>query len=183
LKNTQYHYGWITITLHWVSAILIIGLFILGVWMVDLDYYHSWRKAAPELHQSVGLTLFLVMLLRLIWRTMQTQPCPLKSHQHYEIQLAKLVHALLYLLIFLIMISGTLFATADGREIEYFQQWMIPGFGSLFDDQEEKAGLFHQYAAYSLIFFVVLHALAALKHHFVNKDITLLRMLGKKTNF
>jgi len=181
MKNTQSYYGWLTIVLHWLSAIIIIGLFSLGLWMVDLGYYHSWRKAGPELHQSIGLTLLMIMVIRLVWRFIQISPQPLTSYKRYEIQAAKIVHALLYLLIFLIMISGYLFSTAEGEGIVYFNQFIIPGLGAIMENQEDLMGYFHQYAAYLLIFVVVLHAIAALKHHFIDKDATLLRMFGKRT--
>jgi len=182
IKNTKNHYGWITIVFHWLVALVVIGLFILGYWMVDLGYYDDWRKAGPALHKSIGLTLFALMLLTVIFRRTQIQPSALNNYKSYEIKSAHLMHIFLYILIFLIMISGYLISTADGRGIDYFQFFVVPGFGSMVDNQEDSAGLFHKYAAYTLIIMVFLHTLAALKHHFIDKDITLLRMLGKRTN-
>jgi cytochrome b561 len=180
MKNSTNHYGWITIILHWLATVVVIGLFGLGFWMVELGYYDAWRKEGPELHQSIGLTLFALMLLRVIWRAVEVQPKPLGSYKNYEIVAAHLMHILLYILIFMIMISGYLISTADGRGIDYFQLFVVPGFGSMIDNQEDLAGLFHQYGAYTMIAMVVLHALAAFKHHFINKDLTLLRMIGKR---
>ena len=180
MKNTTNHYGWLTIILHWLVASAVIGLFALGFWMVDLGYYDTWRKAGPELHQSIGLTLFALMLVRVIWRSKEVQPTPLESYKNYEVKSAHIMHVLLYILIFMIMISGYLISTADGRGIDYFQLFVVPGIGSMVENQEDLAGLFHQYAAYTLIAMVVFHALAAFKHHFINKDSTLLRMIGKR---
>ncbi|MCL1141870.1 cytochrome b [Shewanella gaetbuli] len=178
LKNTNTGYGLIAIAMHWVSAIAVIGMFALGFWMVDLTYYSSWYKTAPDIHKSVGLLLFVLILCRLLWRSISIKPQTLASHRLWETQLAHVAHRLLYLLLVLIMISGYLISTADGRGIAFFDWFMVPSLGELFDNQADLAGSFHQYAAYVLIALVVLHALGALKHHFIDKDNTLTRMLS-----
>lgn len=179
MKNTKQHYGWVTIFLHWTSALTVFALFGLGFWMVDLGYYDAWYKPAPALHKSIGLSLFALMLLRVVWRKQQIQPEPLLTHSPMERKAGHSMHLILYFLLFAIMLSGYLISTADGRGIEVFEWFEVPGFGSLFENQEDIAGLFHQYAAYCLIGLVVMHGAAALKHHFIDKDHTLKRMLGK----
>jgi cytochrome b561 len=178
MKNTLSHYGWITISLHWLVAITVIGLFALGYWMVDLGYYDPWYKEGPDLHKSIGILLFMVMVLRIIWRTQQIKPHALDSHTSLEKKAGSIVHGFLYSALFILMISGYLISTADGRAIEVFNQVSIASFGELFADQEDLSGLVHKYLAYALMFTVLLHALAAFKHHFIDKDKTLLRMLG-----
>ncbi|MBL4909424.1 MAG: cytochrome b [Alteromonadaceae bacterium] len=178
IKNTNSHYGWLTITLHWLVAVLIFTLFALGVWMVDLTYYHAWYKSAPALHKSIGISLLLLMLLRLLWRLQQIQPQPLSTHRQFERKAGHTVHLLLYGLFFLIALSGYLISTADGRGIDVFQLFTVPALGAFIENQEDIAGVIHQYLAYSLILLTLLHALAALKHHIIDKDITLKRMLG-----
>jgi cytochrome b561 len=180
MKNTENHYGIITILLHWLVAAIIIGLFGLGYWMVGLGYYDPWYKQGPDLHKSIGATLFLLMIGRVLWRKLQVQPKGLDSHTKFEKTAGAVVHQFLYLVIFIIMISGYLISTADGRAIEVFQFIQVPSLGELFSNQEDIAGAVHKYLAYSLIFVVVLHAAAALKHHFIDKDNTLMRMLGQR---
>jgi len=181
MKNTDNHYGWITITLHWLVAIIIIGLFALGYWMVELGYYDPWYKQGPDIHRSIGLILFVLMLFRVAWKIIETKTKSLESHNKIEQVAGSLTHKLLYLLVFVIMFSGYLISTADGRAIEVFQWFTIPSLGELFTNQEDIAGLIHQYVAYAMITLVALHAMAALKHHFIDKDKTLTRMLGKRT--
>jgi len=178
MRNTVHHYGWITIILHWLVAITVIGLFALGYWMVDLGYYDPWYKQGPDLHKSIGALLFLVMLLRVFWRKSQVKPSALVAHSNTEKKLGSIVHGFLYSALFILMISGYLISTADGRAIDIFQVISIVSFGELFTDQEDLSGLLHKFLAYGLIFTVVLHAFAALKHHFIDKDKTLVRMLG-----
>ena len=181
MKNTINHYGWVTILLHWLVALVVIGLFGLGYWMVDLGYYDPWNKKGPDLHKSIGITLFFFMILRVLWKSNQIKTQPLSNHTSIEKKLGHFVHIFLYVALFILMLSGYLISTADGRAIDVFQMISIVSFGQLFADQEDISGTVHKYLAYVLIFTVVLHALAALKHHFIDKDKTLLRMLGYRT--
>ena len=68
LRNTKANYGWVAIGLHWLVAFGVIGLFALGLWMVELSYYDPWYRNAPNIHKGIGVLLFLVMLGRLVWR-------------------------------------------------------------------------------------------------------------------
>lgn len=182
MKNTKENYGWLTIVLHWSVATLVIALFVLGYWMVDLGYYHAWYKQGPDLHKSIGIILFMLMIARVIVRLTSIQPISVTTHSSSEKALASLAHKLLFMIVFIVMCSGYLISTADGRAIEIFGFISIPSLGELFANQEDLAGVIHKYCAYFLIFTVLLHALAALKHHFIDKDNTLLRMLGHKEN-
>ena len=180
MNNTNLNYGSVSIFFHWLSALTVFGLFALGFYMVDLTYYHPWYKTAPELHKSIGITFFLLMIFRLLWRSTQITPSHLASHTSLEQKAGKITHTLLLLLIFMVMITGYLISTADGRGIEVFELIMIPALGSMIENQEDIAGLIHQWLAYLLIALATLHALAALKHHFIDKDNTLNRIIGKR---
>lgn len=160
---------------HWLSAILVIGLFAVGIWMVELTYYSEWYQKAPHWHKSVGFCLAIFTFLRLLWKIKSVPPA-IEGSQ-FEKKAAISVHHLLYLLLFVLFISGYLISTADGRAIEIFNWFELPSLGAFINNQEDVAGLIHEYAAYSLIALVVIHALAALKHHFINKDNTLRKML------
>ena len=103
MNNTQDHYGYIAIGLHWACAIVIFGLFGLGFWMVDLGYYDPWNKQGPQLHKSIGLILFVLMVVRLVWKWCQLQPQSLKTHSVIERKAGYFVHSVLYLLLFFIM--------------------------------------------------------------------------------
>lgn len=178
LKNNKKNYGLIAILLHWVSAITIFGLFGLGYWMVDLTYYSEWYKTAPSIHKSIGMILFFTVLFRLFWKTINIKPIPIGNK--FEIKISKIVHFLLYLLMLTIFISGYLISTADGRGIEIFNLFTIPSIGEFIENQESVMGSIHKYSTYTLMGLVALHSIAALKHHFVNKDNTLKRMIKTK---
>lgn len=67
-KNSSTRFGHISVLLHWLVALAVYGMFALGLWMVTTGYYDSWYHPAPELHKSIGMTLFAIMLFRVIWR-------------------------------------------------------------------------------------------------------------------
>jgi len=182
IRNTQTNFGLLTRLIHWLSALTIFGLFGVGYWMVDLSYYSEWYQTAPHWHESVGILLLVVTVFRLVWKTIQITPKPLSTHSASDQKKAKAVHYLLYLLMFTLFITGYLIPTADDRSIEVFSWFALPSIGALFDKQEDIAGTIHEYGAYTLIAIAVLHALAALKHHFIDKDETLKRMVSRTNN-
>ena len=177
-KNSPAGYGLVAILLHWLVALAVIGLFILGLWMVDLTYYDSWYNRAPSLHRSIGILLFLVMLGRLLWRRLNIIPDDEPGIPLWQRRLAHAVHALLYLLPFAVMLSGYLISTADGRPIEVFGLFPVPALVSGIPNLEDMAGKVHWYLALSLISLAGIHTLAALKHHFIDRDRTLKKILG-----
>lgn len=177
-KTTPETWGGLTILIHWLTALTVFGMFGLGLWMADLNLYHPWYHKAPELHKSVGILLFLLTCARLLWRLVEGKPRPLASHSHKLQMLAQTVHALLYLLLFSVMVFGYLISTADGRAVDVFNWFSVPATLQGREQQEDIAGVVHLWLAVTLISLVVLHALAAIKHHVFDKDRTLRRMLG-----
>jgi len=179
-RNSARRYGLVSILLHWGVALAVFGLFGLGLWMVGLDYYSNWYRRAPELHKGIGILLLLAMLLRLLWRLASPPPPALASYSPATRRGAALVHALLYLGLFALMLSGYLISTADGRAIEVFGWFAVPATLSGVDGQEDLAGVVHRWLAWGMVGLAALHALAALKHHFIDRDATLSRMLGRE---
>ena len=177
-RNTSNNWGLAAVLLHWLAALTVIGLFGLGLWMIGLDYYHLWYRTGPDLHRSIGVLLFAVILLRLVWRLLNPTPRPLPHHQPWETNTARIAHGLLYLLPLVVMISGYLISTADGRAIAVFDWFEVPALFTGLEQQEEVMGDLHEVLAWGLIVVAALHALGALKHHFIDHDTTLTRMLG-----
>ncbi|WNW12278.1 cytochrome b [Pseudomonas sp. DTU_2021_1001937_2_SI_NGA_ILE_001] len=179
LRNSASRYGLVSRVLHWGVALTVFGLFGLGLWMVGLDYYDSWRKAGPDLHKSIGLVLFAAMLVRVIWRFVSPPPPPLASYSQLTRIGAAFGHLFLYVGLFAVMTAGYLISTADGVGIPVFGLFEVPALVSGLPQQAELAGQIHLYLAWAIVIFAVLHGLAALKHHFIDRDVTLKRMLGR----
>jgi len=180
LRNTSDTYGAIAVTLHWLVAVTVVGLFTLGLWMVELTYYDNWYRTAPAIHKGVGVLLFLIITLRLGWRALGPRPVPLASHSALERKAAAAAHMLLYVLLFAVMLSGYLISTADGRAVDVFGLFQVPATITGLPQQADVAGNVHLVLAITLVSLAGIHALAALKHHIIDRDRTLLRMLGRR---
>ena len=176
LVNNSHGYGLVAILLHWLIAITIIALFVLGLWMVELDYYDAWYRRAPALHKAIGILLFLVVVIRIGWHWFSMRPESIGSG--IGVSLARLVHRILLILPLFVMFSGYLISTADGSSIDVFSLFEVPAIISNIEGQEDIAGDVHFVLAIILVAIAALHMLAALKHHFIDRDATLRRMLG-----
>ncbi|MEN8169243.1 MAG: cytochrome b [Pseudomonadota bacterium] len=178
-RNSSDHWGGVAMALHWLSALLVFGLFALGLWMTSLTYYDSWYQTAPNIHRSIGVLLFLLSVTRLLWRRFDGRPRELPEHRPWEHLAARWTHRTLLLLLFAVMLSGYLISTADGRAISVFGWFSLPATLSGIDGQEDIAGVVHLILASILIGLALMHTSAALKHHFIDRDRTLKSMLGK----
>ncbi|HEX7029002.1 MAG TPA: cytochrome b [Gammaproteobacteria bacterium] len=177
LRNTNSHWGWLHILFHWLTALTVIGLFVLGLWMVDLTYYSPWYNRAPDVHKSVGILLFVLVAVRLAWRLVNPVPAD-EPGPRWEHRLAHAAHWLIYLLLFAIISTGYLIPTAAGDGISVFGWFTVPAFVTGVENQEVIAGKLHLWLAWTLIALVALHVGGALKQHFINRNRTLKRMLG-----
>lgn len=175
------HYDLLSIILHWVMALGILFLFCLGLYMVELSYYDPWYKSATALHKSIGLSVFLLLVLRILWRVKCLKYAEDKKFRQLdksiESRLANTMHLLLYLMIVFICCTGYLIATAGQRDVSLFAILDFPSLPLEIENQEDIAGEWHYYLALCLIIMVACHALAALKHHFIDKDGVLKNML------
>ncbi len=178
-RNDREQWGWVAVILHWSTAAGVLLMFPLGLWMTDLEYYHPWYHRAPFLHESLGVLLLFLVVIRLAWRFSGRAPSPLATHTRIERIVAAVVHPLLYLLLLAVLVSGYLMATADGSAVEVFGWFALPALISGLEQQADIAGKVHLVLAITLIALVLLHTLGALKHHFIDHDRTLLRMLGR----
>lgn len=179
-RNTLQTYGWVSILLHWIMAIALLGMYAVGTYMVELDYYDSLYHTLPNLHKSVGILLGLLLLVRLAWLYSQPHPSPANSIAPAITHvMATWGHATLYVLIVALVITGYLIATAKGHGISVFGWFEVPALLPYSDTQADWAGDIHEFFANLFVFAVGVHALAAFIHHFYWKDQTLKRMLGK----
>ena len=170
------HYTRTAKTLHWLMAILFFGLLALGFYMHDLPLspeklqLYSWHKWA-------GVTAFLLVLFRLFWRITHRPPALPASMPHLMQFAAHAGHFLLYVLMVAIPLSGWLMSSADGFQTVWFGVLPIP---DLLDKNKELGRLLQTiHMALNLLFVTVIvgHVGAALKHHLIDKDHIVKRML------
>lgn len=178
LKNSSTAYGWFAIVLHWLMAVAIFSLFGLGLYMVELTYYDAWYKGSLDLHKSVGALVAILLIVRIFWRMVNVTPENADSNAtKLEVKAVHYAHLLLYVLMATLMLTGYLISTADGRAIDVFGLVSIPALPYSVENQEDITGSIHEVLAWTLVLLAVGHGLAAFKHHFINKNNTLIRML------
>jgi len=124
--------------------------------------------------------LNIILLFSFLLLNSNKEPQPLKTHKKGEVLLAHLIQRLFYILIFFMGCSGYFIATAKGKGIEFFTLFEVPAMTSeIEENRADMIGSAHEAMAFILAILVILHALAALKHHFYDKDETLRRMTFK----
>ncbi|WP_428035332.1 cytochrome b [Amphritea sp.] len=179
IKDNRKTFGLGSILLHWITALIIIGMYPLGLYIGTLTYYDADYHTVPYWHKSIGMILLGLVVLRVLWRIANTSPAPLPQPQPLLLA-TKAAHLLLYLLTLIALVSGYMISTADGRGIEVFNWFEIPALPAVTKNQEDIAGEIHYIAATLLVSLAAIHALAALKHHFIDKDKTLTRMINMR---
>jgi len=170
------------ITLHWLSALLIVAAFALGVIMVDLKIsptklqYFSW-------HKWLGITILGLVALRLLWRLSHRPPALSATTPRWQVLAAGAGHWALYALMFAIPLSGWAYSSASGYPVVYLGQFQLPDWVP--KDKALAAQLkdVHELLTTVLMFVVGGHFVAALKHQFIDKDGLMVRMwFGRKVS-
>ena len=164
------------IALHWLMAILLIGLFCLGLYMHELPLspdklkLYSWHKWA-------GVTAFLLVLLRLAWRVGHRPPPLPAAMPRWQQSVAHGMHHLLYVLMVAIPLSGWLMSSAKGFQTVYFGVLPLPDLPGKDKEVGELLQSVHEILNLSLAALVVVHVGAALKHRLIDRDDLLSQML------
>ena len=168
-------YGNVAVLFHWLVALLILATFPLGVYMADLSFspaklkYYSW-------HKWLGVTIFALAALRLLWRATHRPPPPMPGQPRWQLAAAHGTHVLLYLLMLGLPLSGWLYSSAAGVPTVYLGLWQLPDLLQRDDGLKATLKLVHLWLGYVLAALVLLHVAAALKHSIVDRDGTLARM-------
>lgn len=175
IKNTETHFGLVAILFHWIMAALIIGLLAVGLYMVNLPV-SSDKYKLYDMHKAFGILVLGLIILRTLWRLVNTTP-KLDIPWHEKIA-ARCAHFGLYGLMFAMPLSGWSTSSAAGYPPSFFGLFTLP---NLIQPNKHLSAFFgstHQWLAYCLIALICIHVLAALKHHFYDKDDILKRMIS-----
>ncbi|MFK7964636.1 MAG: cytochrome b [Burkholderiaceae bacterium] len=174
--NQVQRYTKTAMVLHWLMALAIISGWVMGNYMVDLKFspdklqLYSW-------HKWIGFTVFMLALLRLVWRWTHKPPPPLPGQPAWQLHAASITHALFYALFLAVPISGWLFSSSTGFPLVYLGLLPIPDLIGKSPELKDTLKAVHWYLSTGLAALVVLHIGAAIKHTVVSRDTTLARML------
>jgi len=182
LRNTDRSFGSISRIFHWLTALLILTSLPLGVianqWPYDTAESLATKAQLFSIHKTLGVAVFFVALFRIIWAFTQPRPAPLHPNRKLELRAAELVHWLLYASLVIVPLSGWIHHAA----VTGFAPILWPfGQDLPFVPKSEFlgtiAGAAHWVFTKVLAAALLLHILGALKHHVVDRDATLRRML------
>jgi cytochrome b561 len=183
MKHAAERYDAITITLHWLIAVLILGQIALGFTMARLPIDPGLQFALFQWHKSFGMLALALAAIRLVHSLIWVRSTPATGVTRLEYGIARAVHYLLILLAVAIPIAGWMIASVSPLEIPtfVFNLFIMP---HLPVEKSDAAETFwtsvHTYLAYTLLVLVLIHSAAALYHHYRRRDEVLTRMLGTR---
>jgi cytochrome b561 len=171
-------YTHVAIALHWLMAILILATFLVGLYMTGL-HLSPFKLKIYSWHKWAGVTAFMLLLLRLIWLAGHRPPELPLSLPGWQRLGAHVVHVLLYLLMIAVPITGWLMSSAKGFQTVYFGVLPIPDLLAKNEELGNVLRAIHEWLSYLMLALVAGHAAAALKHHLIDQDDILIRMVPR----
>jgi len=163
-------------SLHWLIALMLFGMFAFGLYMVELPLSPQKLKFYSY-HKWAGVTVFLLVLARLAWRITHRPPALPAGMPAWQVTAAKAGHHLLYLLMVIVPLSGWLMSSAKGFQTVWFGVLPLPDLLAKDEALGEALLLTHRLLNWFFMLVVAGHVVAALKHHFIDRDGLLSRML------
>ena len=176
LRNNHEKYGAIAKCFHWVMALAILMMLAVGFIMTDLPMSPD-KFRVYGIHKSIGALILIAAFLRLFWRFINVVPELPADMPTWQKLGAHGSHVALYILMFVMPLTGWLMSSAAGFQVSVFGWFLLPNLIAPSPGLREIFGILHELLAFAIIGLVSLHILAALKHHFIDKDTILRRML------
>ena len=176
VRNTTQRWGVLSQLFHWLIVVLVVLQVTLATLADDLPP-SAKKLALLARHKSVGITILMLVILRLLWRSLNPTPHLPATLKPYERVLAHSNHVLLYLLLFAMPLSGWMMSSARGFPVSWFGFFTLPDLVPKNKSLYEALLTTHQTLAWVLAVVVTLHVAAAFKHHFWLRDDVLRRML------
>lgn len=171
------------ITLHWLLALVIVGLFGVGIYMTDLPF-SPWRLKLYNWHKWAGVSLLVLSLVRLAWRATHRPPALpeaiTRAMPAWQNVAHHATHHLMYVLFFAVPLLGWAYSSAAGFPIVWFGQIALPDLVTANKELAELIKPLHKLSALALMGLAALHVAAALKHQWIDRDGLLLRMLPSR---
>lgn len=179
VRNTRDGWGWPARLLHWLVAALVFGMLVLGFGMVWLVEDLGRKFQLYQLHKSIGVLVLALMLVRLVWRRLNVTPALPATMPRWQALAARSTHAAFYVLLILQPVIGWLMAAASplGIPTVVFGLFTLPHPIGPNETVFQALQVTHAVGAVLIVLLLVLHVGGALKHHLVDRDDVLMRML------
>jgi cytochrome b561 len=166
-RDTRNGYGWVSIAAHWLTAIVVLTMWVLGnMSQTDVQDDAAWYA---HLHMSIGVSAYLLLWARILWRFAVGHPSPHPGQSALLFPVAKAFHYLFLIAIGVMLLSGPLMVWSGGDAVEVFA-FAIPSPFAPWPDLHDLLRRVHGVTASIIILGVLLHILAALKHIVINRD-------------
>lgn len=176
-RNTEKSWGAAARAFHWLVAVLILVQFVIGKVAEGMSLSPA-KIDTFVWHKSLGVTVLLIVILRLAWRLLDTPPTPPEGIPEKETKLAAIGHWLLYLLMFAVPLSGWWVSDASRVPFEAFFVVPVPDLIATDRASQETAATVHEILTNALLAVAAVHVAAALWHHFYLRNEVLRRMLS-----
>ena len=175
-QNSPTRYSAVAQGFHWIIAALIVTQFTLG-WVADDLPLGLHKLAVLARHKSFGMTVLMLAVLRLLWRLGHRPPELPAGMTKVERLLAKGTHILIYVLLIVMPLSGWMMSSANNYSVSWIGRFTWPDLIGKNEQAFDLLRITHRSLSWLLFAVATLHILAALKHHFWNRDDVLTRML------
>lgn len=175
-RNAYNRYGAVSKFFHWLIALAVIG-------MLGLGLYMTAQELSPRLftlyfwHKSIGMTILVLACARLVWLWISPRPPALASHKKWEKIMARIIHIFFYGALLAMPLTGWVMSSAKAFPVSVFGWFTLPDLVAESERTAQIAEQVHYYLALLLIAAITLHIAGALKHHIIDRDDTLRRML------
>ena len=163
--------------LHWLTALLIVSAFVMGLVMTSIHGFTPAKLRYFSWHKWLGVTVFALAVVRVLWRHFNRPPAHPEHMPAWQNLAANVTHVLLYLLIFAVPLSGYLYTLSAGVPVVYLGIWPMPVFMAPNPELKPLLRAIHYWLDMTMAALVFAHAGAALKHHLIDRDNVLKRML------
>jgi len=175
MKDTAAGYGWVSIVLHWTTAVVIVVMLYLGSSIVGLQ--GEERRSALVLHTSVAMVAYLILWLRVVWRFVFRHPGPLRAQGRLFFAIGKAVHLITLVALTFMLVSGPLTVWTSGESIQVFDWFAIPSPFEATVAVSMFMHAVHRWSAIAIFTGILLHLGGVYKHTAFNQDGTLTKII------
>ena len=179
LQNSEARYGALAMALHWLMALLLSALVVLGLYMTRLPDvgFDTWKIGLILYHKQLGILALMLVALRIVWRVGNVLPDLAETLPDWQKVAARFVHLCFYALMLALPVTGWLMSSATGIPVSVFGLFTLPDLVPYDDHLFQVLVDAHRYLGYALIVCMIAHIGAALRHQFLLHDGTLNKML------